>query len=155
MVSKGDLIMIDMGAKVNGYISDITRIFFTDTPSSIQSKVYTAVLEAQKNAIKTISLNISSANIDRETRKVMNKHGFKKESEQYSHNLGHGVGLEIHEKPSLGMFTTDIIENNMVFTVEPAIYLQNNFGIRIEDTVMMKNGKLEVLTKSPKKIMII
>lgn len=155
IIKKGDLILIDMGAKVNGYISDMTRIFFTDTPSDIQSKVYTAVLEAQEKALQTIQPHILSAKVDKETRKIMTKYGFKKDRQQYPHNLGHGVGLEIHEKPSLGMFTTDTIENNMVFTIEPAIYLSDGFGVRIEDTVMMNNGKLEILTKSPKEIVIL
>lgn len=148
-IKNGDLVLIDMGAKVNGYISDLTRIFFTTKPTPKQQKVYQAVLEANQKSESIIKLGIDTNTIDQSARKALTKYGFP-ENNQYPHNLGHGIGLEIHEKPSLGMYTMDKIENGMVFTIEPAIYLENEFGIRIEDSVIMENGKLEVLSQSKK-----
>ena len=92
--------------------------------------------------------------IDRKARQTLSKHGFTKKNGQYKHTLGHGIGLEIHEKPSIGTDSNEKIQNNMVFTIEPAVYLEGKFGIRIEDTVMVKNGEVEILSKSSKKMNI-
>lgn len=148
-IRKGEIVLVDMGAKVNGYVSDLTRIFFTAKPSDLQAKVYQAVLAANDKCAKEIQIGMNGKQADHICRSVLTQHGFKKKY-QYPHNLGHGIGLQIHEKPSLGILTEDKIENNMVFTIEPAIYIPGRFGIRIEDVVMMKDGKLEVLTQSPK-----
>ncbi len=151
-VKKNDLVLVDLGAKVNGYISDMTRIAFPTKPTGEQKQAYAAVLEANLKAIEASKLGVKTSEIDNTARQILTIHGFAENQSQYPHNLGHGIGLEVHEKPSLGSYTIGQIENNMVFTIEPAVYLPNKFGIRIEDSVAMIGGKLKILTTSSKKL---
>ena len=155
VIKKGDIILIDMGAKVNEYVSDLTRIIFTSPPNEEQIHVYNTVLDANNYASSIIQSGSSRKSIDYQVRKILKKNGFTETKGQYPHNLGHGIGIDIHESPSIGKYTIGTLEDNMVFTIEPAIYLENKFGIRLEDSVMLKNGKLDVLSKSTKEIVVI
>jgi len=153
-VNKGDLVLIDLGAKYKGYVSDMTRIIFTDAPNAYQKKVYETVLRANSEAERNISEQIETQKLDQIARKIMTDQGFN-ENRQYPHNLGHGIGLEIHEKPSIGPYTIGKLQEQMIFTIEPAIYIPGEFGVRIEDTVMIRNHKAAVLTKSSKELTVI
>ena len=148
-----DLLLVDAGVKYKRYCSDRTctaNINFENLSfkreqkfkSKKYQKVYDIVLKAQLNAIEKAKVGMKASEIDKLTRNIIEKAGFGK---YFVHSTGHGVGLDIHEFPNINNKSDVIIENNMVFTIEPGIYLPNKFGVRIEDTVVMKNGKAEIL----------
>lgn len=148
-LKKGDIVLIDMGVKYKGYCSDMTRMLFTSTPTPKQKEIYNLVLEAQENAIKKIKAGISGIEADKFSRDIIDKAGYK---EQYGHAGGHGIGLDIHEIPSLSSGYKGPIKENTVVTVEPGIYLEGEFGVRIEDMILVTKTGNKNLTKIPKKI---
>ena len=151
-LSKDDLLLVDAGLKYKRYCSDRTRTMSVN--KSIQSttnqkfktkkrqKIYDTVLKAHDNAIKKAKSGMKSNQIDALTRDIIDKAGFKK---YFVHSTGHGVGLDIHEMPYISAKSNTIIEDNMVYTIEPGIYIPNEFGVRIEDMVVMRDGRAEVL----------
>ncbi len=143
---KGDLVTMDLGAMVNGYCSDLTRTVVIGRPNSEQQKIYRAVWEAQQKAIESLVANQKGKKVDSIVREVLDKHGFKK---LFMHGTGHGVGLEVHESPSLGQRSKDVLKPNMVVTVEPGVYVPNLGGVRIEDLVLVTDGSPKILTHSP------
>ena len=130
-----DIITIDMGCKINGYCSDMTRTFFIGEPTEKQRKVYNLV---QKNHLQTIDAIKDGANIKQITKMVEND--LKLNDYNLIHALGHGVGLEIHESPTVSAKVDAPLRENMVVTVEPGIYIPGEFGVRIEDTVLVQKG---------------
>lgn len=148
-LKKGDLILIDMGMKYHGYCSDMTRMIFTKSPTSLEKKIYKTVLEAQEIGIKKLQAGVHGNEIDHVARSHIDQAGYGK---NFGHSLGHGIGLEVHESPTLSHNYNKIIPENTIVTVEPGIYLENSFGIRIEDMLLVKNGKAINLTKISKKI---
>ncbi|KKP38213.1 MAG: peptidase M24, Xaa-Pro aminopeptidase [Candidatus Peregrinibacteria bacterium GW2011_GWF2_33_10] len=147
--SKGDIILIDMGVKYQGYCSDMTRTFFTKKPSQIEQNIYSIVLEAQEKTINEAKVGFNCTKLDAIARNSIKKHGYKK---YFTHGSGHGIGLNIHEYPSLSEKSLDIAPINAVITIEPGIYLSNQFGIRIEDMILLTENGVTSLTKFPKKI---
>ncbi|MEK7085978.1 MAG: aminopeptidase P family protein, partial [Patescibacteria group bacterium] len=145
-LKKGDIIMIDMGMKYKGYCSDMTRMIFTSKPTQKQTQIYDLVLKAQENAIKKIKAGISGKKADALSRDIINKAGFK---EQYGHAGGHGIGLDVHEIPSLAETYKNPLKPNSIVTVEPGIYLEGEFGIRIEDMILVTKQVNKNLTKIP------
>ena len=145
-----DIITIDMGCKINGYCSDMTRTFFVGEVPSHVKEVYELVLKNQEQVLKDMRENSNTKQI---TKMVDND--FRLHNYDLIHALGHGVGLEIHESPVLSCNSESILKENMVVTDEPGIYIAGQFGIRIEDTVLITKGGCEPLTKSPKKYVII
>lgn len=145
------LILLDFGAKVNNYCSDMTRVIFFGTPTNQQVSIYQTVLEAQTKAIAEIKPGTIAERIDKIARQYIEDCGYP----AYPHGLGHGVGLAIHESPRLKPDHKDKLKENMVVTVEPGIYLEGQYGIRIEDLVVLNKGGIEVLSKSSKEITII
>ena len=137
--------MIDWGALYQNYASDITR---TIIKSEEEEEILSIVLEAQKKAIETIKPGVKASYIDKVARNVIEDYGY---GDNFIHSTGHGVGLEIHEKPSLSSKSDEKLEKGMVVTVEPGIYLEGKFGVRIEDMVLIKN-RAKVLTSHPRKI---
>lgn len=148
-IEKGEMIIIDYGAKVEEYCSDFSRTVFIGTPTSGQAKIYHLVLQAQKNALKNIESGMESSKADGLGRKIIKKAGF---GQSFGHNLGHGLGLESHEFPYLGPKNKEKLAQNMVCTIEPGIYLEGWGGVRIEDMVIIKKDHSKVLTKSPKSL---
>jgi Xaa-Pro dipeptidase len=148
--SKNELetpVLIDWGAKYNDYCSDTTRtIVYTEK----QEEILNIVLEAQKAAIKSIIPGALTSDVDKAARDVMVEYGY---ADQFIHSTGHGVGLEVHEMPSLSSKDELILKKNMVVTVEPGIYIEGEFGVRIEDMIQV-NNKGKVLTKLPSKFCI-
>jgi Xaa-Pro aminopeptidase len=138
-------ILIDWGAVYNNYSSDTTR---TIIETEKQEEIFNIVLEAQQTAIKSIKPGVKSSEIDNIAREVITEYGY---GDAFIHSTGHGVGLEIHEKPSLSKNDEGILEKNMVVTVEPGIYLEGEFGIRIEDMILIKN-RATVLNKTKAKL---
>lgn len=148
-LKKGDTVLIDMGVKYKNYCSDMTRTFFTEKSTKLQEVVYNTVLLAQKNAIKLLKEGILHTNINKAATNVIDKAGY---IENFQHALGHGVGLEIHESPNLGAEKAFKLKENMITTIEPGIYLKNNFGVRIEDMVKISRTGFINLTKAPKEL---
>ncbi|MBI3954950.1 aminopeptidase P family protein [Candidatus Gottesmanbacteria bacterium] len=142
------LILIDLGAKAEEYCADMTRVLFYGTPDSRQVKIYETVLSAQKLALSQIIIGRSTCISDQTARKVIKHAGYP----EYPHGLGHGVGLDIHEAPRLRSNSQEILQENMVVTVEPGIYLEGICGVRIEDLVVLKCGGIEILSQSPKEL---
>jgi len=130
-------VLIDWGAVYNNYSSDTTR---TIVETEKQEEIFNIVLDAQKTAIKSIKPGVKSSDIDTIARDVITEYGY---GDSFIHSTGHGVGLEIHEKPSLSKNDDDTLEKGMVVTVEPGIYLEGEFGVRIEDMILITNrGKV-------------
>jgi Xaa-Pro aminopeptidase len=148
-LKKGDIILIDMGMKYKGYCSDMTRMIFTKSPTEEQKKIYNLVLKAQETAIQKIKAGITGNHADKYARDIIVKAGY---GETFGHGGGHGVGLDIHEIPSLSENYTQKLKENSIITVEPGIYLEGKFGVRIEDMVLVKKTGVKNLTKIPKKI---
>lgn len=150
-IESGDIVLLDFGCKYQGYCSDISRTIFMERITEEYKKIYDIVLEAQLVATEKIVAGMLSCEADALSRDVIKNKGY-----DFAHALGHGVGKEVHESPVISPKNDrDIIENNMVFTIEPGIYLENKFGVRIEDTVVLENGKVRSLNKVTKDIIII
>jgi Xaa-Pro aminopeptidase len=136
---------LDIGVTFKGYCSDLTRVFFLGKIPRELLNIYAVVREAQARAISKIKPGISAAQIDHEARTTIAKKGFGR---FFQHSCGHGIGLEVHEKPSINKKNEQYLVPGMVFTVEPAIYLPSKFGVRIEDIVLVKENGCEVLSGS-------
>jgi len=146
-VLNNSLLMIDMGAVYRGYCSDMTRTIIVGECTKREEEIYQTVFEAQEAALRGLKTGIEAREVDKLARDVINKRGFKN---KFGHNLGHGVGLEIHELPIIGPRSNNVLNNGMVFTVEPGIYVSGLGGVRIEDVVYFEKGKVRIITKSPK-----
>lgn len=144
-IGKNEPVLIDIGAEFQGYKSDLTRVFFSGKISLLAQRVYAIVLRAQKQAISRIKPGALTREIDQAARQIIGKNGFGR---RFGHNLGHGVGLEVHEAPGISGKTASILKKNMVFTIEPGIYLPGKFGIRIEDVVLVTQKGVEILSVS-------
>lgn len=149
-IKSGDVILIDMGCKYNGYCSDMTRTIFVDEIKEEVKKIYELVLKNQKQTITEMRDGMVCKNI---SRMVIND--FELNNYSLIHGLGHGVGLDIHELPVLGSKSEVILKPNMIITNEPGIYMPGEFGIRIEDTVIVGKSTGVALTKSTKDYVII
>jgi len=151
-LEKNDLLLVDAGLKYKRYCSDRTRTVQADkylmfeTHQSFKrkkiQKAYDLVLKAHDNAIAKARSGMKAKKVDALTRDIISKAGF---GEYYVHSTGHGVGLDIHEMPYISTKSDTVIEDGMVYTIEPGIYIPNEFGIRIEDMVAMVDGKAKVL----------
>jgi len=151
IICSGEPVLIDMGARVGSYCSDFSRTLCLgknlEAVSYQLSAIYNIVLEAQLLAIDRIKSGMTAAEADKLARSIIEQAGY---GDNFGHGLGHGVGLTIHELPTLSATSSDLLGDSMVFTIEPGIYLAGYGGVRIEDTVTLKKGKVEVLTKSEK-----
>ena len=147
VVRGGEPIVIDMGANYQGYCSDLTRSFVAGEPDDMFQHIYAIVLQAQKAAIEAARPGMTGEEIDSIARDVITEAGY---GDEFGHGLGHGVGLVIHERPMVVPRSQDVVEDGMVFTIEPGIYISGWGGIRIEDIVVMENGRARPLTRSPK-----
>ena len=141
--------VIDFGVKHKGYCSDMTRTIYVGKPNEKEKKIYNMLLNIQKNAISQIKSNKKCSELYDFVSNNLGKY-----KNYFTHGLGHGVGVEIHELPNLTLNSKDRIKNNMVFTIEPGIYTPKKFGIRIEDTILFKDKPI-VLTKTSKDLLII
>ncbi len=151
-VKKGDFITMDYGAVVDGYHSDMTRTVCLGEPSDKMREVYNTVLEAQLQGLKVLHDGISGVDADKAAREIIENAGYGK---NFGHGLGHGVGVEIHESPRLSPKAPHTLRSGHVVTVEPGIYLPDEFGVRIEDmAVITENGSVN-LTNCPKELIIL
>lgn len=152
-IQRGDLLLIDMGMLVDGYCSDMTRVVSIGAkPKARLQRAFDAVLEAEEAALKKVGPGVKCADLHRIATEKLKRRGFAK---YFTHGLGHGVGLEIHEKPVLNAISSDVLEPGMVVTIEPGVYLPGLGGVRIEDMVVVTNNGCRVLSQSPKKFRIV
>lgn len=151
-IAKGDFITMDYGAVVDGYHSDMTRTVAVGEISSKQAEIYETVLSAQKKSLETLKAGISGFDADKAARDIIENAGY---GGFFGHGTGHGVGLQIHESPRLSPKSKHILEAGDVVTVEPGIYLPDEFGVRIEDMAFITENGFENLTKSPKSLVIL
>jgi Xaa-Pro aminopeptidase len=136
--------LIDLGAKYYGYCADLTRVFFWGKMPFLFRKIYDIVLKAKDLGIKSIKDGVAAKKVDLAAREYIEKSGFAK---YFGHGLGHGVGLAVHEAPFINSKNEEILKEGMVITVEPAIYLNGKFGVRLEDMVLVKSNKGEILSR--------
>jgi len=147
LIGSGEPVIIDIGARIGGYSSDLSRTICLGTPDDTFNKIYDTALGVQLTAIAMIKEGMSGEEADRMARIVIEEAGY---GEAFGHSVGHGIGLASHELPRLGPNSLEKLTNGMVFTVEPGIYLPGWGGVRIEDTVVMEGGKVRVISKSRK-----
>ncbi len=146
-IRENEPIVIDLGARINGYCSDLTRTIVLGSEDGVFARIYDIVLGAQLTAIATITAGMTGNEADNLARTIIEQAGY---GEKFGHGLGHGVGLNPHELPRLSPDSPDVLQDNMVFTIEPGIYIPGWGGIRIEDTVVMQGGKARPLSRSAK-----
>jgi len=146
-ICAGEPVLIDMGARISGYCSDLSRTLFLGKADKTFREIYNMVLKAQATAIEGIESGMNASQADRLARSVVEQAGY---GDAFGHGLGHGVGLAVHEFPRLGPSSSDSLADGMVFTIEPGIYFAGQSGVRIEDMVVLENGKAKVLTKASK-----
>ncbi|HEY0319169.1 MAG TPA: Xaa-Pro peptidase family protein [Solirubrobacterales bacterium] len=152
VIGRGELVVFDMGAKLDGYCSDGTRTFATGDPGEEGRAVYATVLEAQLAALDAIEAGVKGEDVDAVARKVIDDAGH---GEHFGHGLGHGVGLEVHEAPRLSPRSDDVLQPGEVVTVEPGIYLPGKLGVRIEDFVVVEEGGYRNLSGLPKDLQLV
>lgn len=148
-IKKGDLVIFDFGAEANGYYSDMTRTLCVGRPSPRQREIHELVLQAQSAAIRSVLVGVTCKSVDEAARVVIKKAGHGK---HFGHGVGHGIGLRVHEGPSLSPLSKERVEENMVFTIEPGVYIPGWGGVRIEDMVQVTEAGAKVLTTLPKEL---
>ena len=147
-IREGEPIVIDMGAVYGGYCSDLTRTTSLGPIANAELRaIYEIVFNAQKAAIENVEPGMTAATAHHLAQDVIAAADY---GERFGHGLGHGVGLEVHEDPYLGLTSEDTLEEGMVFTIEPGIYIPGLGGVRIEDVVVLENGKARVLSHARK-----
>lgn len=151
-ITAGELVTLDYGALYRGYCSDETVTVCVGEPNSQQREVYETVRAAQEIAIEAARPGMTFKEIDAKARDYITGKGY---GNYFGHGLGHGVGIDIHEHPTVSPRSRDVVEEGMVFTVEPGIYIPAWGGVRIEDTVVMERDRCRRLTKVPKMLMIL
>jgi Xaa-Pro aminopeptidase len=151
-IGRGELVVFDMGAKLDGYCSDGTRTYATGDPGDDAREVYGVVLEAQLAALAAIAAGAVGEAVDAVARKVIADAGH---GERFGHGLGHGVGLEVHEGPRLSLRSDDALAPNEVVTVEPGVYLPGRLGVRIEDLVVVSADGYRNLSALPKDLQLV
>lgn len=150
-LKENDVALIDFGASFENYLSDMTRTFFIGNTTAEQKKAYQVVLEAQKKAVQYIELSIKNrtpvlaSQADKIARDYIISEGYP----TIPHSLGHGIGINVHEPPSLSPFSKEELKEGMVFSIEPGIYISGKFGVRIEDLYVLREAKLEQITSFP------
>ncbi len=134
-LQRGHIVQVDVGARYRGYCADQSAVFFTGKPTPLQGRVYAAVLEAKEQAMAAVRPGVTNHALDRIAREVLRRHGFE---QYFSHSLGHGVGLEIHEGISLSQKAPEnTLLKNEIITIEPGVYLPGRFGVRLEEEVIV------------------
>jgi Xaa-Pro aminopeptidase len=150
IIRSGEPVLIDMGARISGYCSDFSRTLFLGEADKTFREIYNIVLKAQTTAIERVKSGMEASQVDQLARSIVEQAGY---GDAFGHGLGHGVGLAVHEFPRLGPSSSDSLTDGMVFTIEPGIYLAGQGGVRIEDMVVLENGKARVLSKAKKDLL--
>lgn len=151
-IQQGDFILFDLGVVYEGYCSDITRTVCFGEPTDEKRDIYNTVKLAEQSAVDLVRPGVKAMELDQAARDVITNAGY---GEYFTHRLGHGLGISVHEYPSITGTNDMTLEENMVFTIEPGIYHPDITGVRIEDDVVVTATGVEVLTKFPKELQII
>ena len=152
MLDAADLVLFDFGAAFEGYCGDLTRMAVVGEPTARQREIYAVVLRAHDAAIDAVRPGVTTGQVDAAAREVIEAAGF---GANFFHRVGHGLGLEVHEDPSLDPGATTVLEPGMVFTIEPGIYLPGWGGVRIEDDVVVDAGGCRVLTEADRSLHVV
>ncbi|MGC1989064.1 MAG: M24 family metallopeptidase, partial [Candidatus Acidiferrales bacterium] len=150
LLKKNELVVLDQGAILRGYCSDMTRTVFLGRAAGRVRGLYSAVLEAQLAAKAAIRPGVKAGDVDFAARKVLRRHGCVR---YFTHSTGHGLGMEVHEMPRLGMHEETVLEQGMVITVEPGVYIEGLGGIRVEDDVVVTAHGAEDLTSASREFL--
>lgn len=147
----GEVVVVDLGARYGGYCTDITRTFFMGPPTSEMMEIYNITLEAQYEGIKAVRAGALAREVDKVARDVISGYGY---GENFTHGLGHGIGLYIHMPPTLHPSSNGVLfqSADMAITIEPGIYLEERWGVRIEDNVMVTRFGSDIITHFPKSL---
>lgn len=151
-LGRGELVTLDLGARFQGYAADLTRTVCMRAVSTRQREVYEIVREAQARALGAVRAGVTAAEVDATARRFLEEAGY---GQYFTHSLGHGVGLAIHEDPRLAPGQDLVLKPGMVVTVEPGVYISGWGGVRIEDTVLVKQNGCEILTPVTKDLIVI
>lgn len=147
-IQQGDFLLFDFGVHVNGYCSDITRTFIIGEATEIQRDIYETVLAANEAAIAQVKVNEPLMNIDKAARDLIASRNY---GDYFTHRIGHGLGLEVHEAPSIHHENEESVQPGLLFTIEPGVYVPRIGGVRIEDNIYVnEDGKVDVLSTYPK-----
>ena len=149
-IQENDIILFDIGCVLDGYCSDMSRTVFIGKPTHKQIEIYNLVYETYLNAINNIKVGMPAKVADNLGRQFILDKGY-----DYAHALGHGVGTEVHENPLLSPKREEILDKNMTFSIEPGIYIENEFGVRVEDVGVLTNDGLEMFSIKSKEIIIL
>jgi Xaa-Pro aminopeptidase len=149
---KGDMIVVDLTLRHAGYIADATRTFVLGSATKEMKEVYSIVQDAQKLGLNSANAGVTCGHVDAACRNLIAERGYGK---LFIHSTGHGIGLDVHEPPWLKMKSDEELKANMAVTVEPGIYLENKFGVRIEDSIIVNNGKPQVLNRFTKDLLVL
>ena len=152
LIGKGEFLTLDFGAVIDGYCGDMTRTIAIGSVTPEMRKVYDIVLEAQLAAIDFIKAGVRCYDADKAARDIIVSAGY---GEYYPHGLGHGVGMLVHEAPTLNSKSEEILEKDMVITIEPGIYIPDQFGVRIEDLAIVTDFGIMNKVESPKDLIIL
>ncbi len=151
IIGEGELIVVDFGAVWDGYCSDMTRTFVLGEPTPQQEHIHALACAAREMALQTIKVGARASAVDAVVRQLFEKEGY---GAAFGHGLGHGVGVEVHERPTLSPLSKDELQENMVFSVEPGIYLEGNGGVRVEDLVVLGPEGPQVITGSGRELKV-
>ncbi len=148
VIVEGQPIIIDMGARYHGYSADLTRTVWVGEPDDLLRTVYPIVAAAVEQVLERLGAGVKGSELDGVAREYIERHGF---GEAFTHGLGHGVGLRVHEAPSLSKRSEDVLVPGHTVTIEPGVYLPEWGGVRVEDVVLVTEDGFEILTTAPKK----
>jgi Xaa-Pro aminopeptidase len=151
-IPRDTLVVIDLGAKVDGYLSDCTRTLATGPVEDDALEVYELVRRAQEEALPATTAGAECSAVDSVARDIIDAAGH---AERFGHGLGHGVGLQLHEAPRLGRTANGSLAGGNAVTVEPGVYVPGRFGVRIEDLVIVTDGEPRILTGFPKELVTV
>ncbi len=152
IINSGEMVTLDFGCIYDGFCSDLTRTISVGEPSKEMKKIYDTVLKSQIMAIKAAKEGVSTKEVDKVARDFINESGYEG---KFGHGLGHGLGIEVHEMPSVSQKMDMLLPANVVVTIEPGIYVEGLGGVRIEDDIIIKQGGCEIINKAPKELIVI
>jgi Xaa-Pro dipeptidase len=146
------MVLMDCGCSLDGYNTDMTRVGVAGEPTNDQKNVHSIVLRANESAIEKLKPGLQCGAADGIARRIIEEAGY---GDEFTHRLGHGIGLEVHEHPYITRGNAQLLEPGMTHSVEPGIYMEGKFGVRVEDLVAITESGAEVLTFSPKELFVI
>lgn len=151
-INSGDFIVLDFGAMYKGYCSDTTRTLCVGAPTDKMREVYNIVKEAQEIGVRTVKPGIKAKEVDNAVRSYIEERGY---GEYFTHRTGHGLGLQVHEEPYISGISETVLETGMVFSIEPGIYIEDEFGVRIEDIVVVTKDGCERMNNTSRELTIV